>query len=130
MIDHCNKTVFESLVKPKHTILDYNSKFSGIVEGDLDNVTVTLEDVQNKLLGFVNSKTILIGHSLDYDLRALKMIHETVIDTSAVFPHKRGLPYRRALRTLMAEYLHIIIQNSEGILLYFAEIKFSAENSD
>jgi len=57
----------------------------------------------------------LIGHSLDSDLRALKMIHDTICDTTMIFPHKRGLPFRRALRNLTAEYLKEIIQdNAEG----------------
>ncbi|RWS24676.1 RNA exonuclease 1-like protein [Leptotrombidium deliense] len=114
VIDHHRKCVYESLVKPKNMILDYNTKFSGIQETDLVGVTVTLEDVQKKLKSFINNKTILIGHSLDSDFKALKIIHETVIDTSAVFPHKNGLPQRRALRTITAEFLKKIIQDEVG----------------
>ena len=40
-----------------------------------------------------------------------QIIHETIIDTSLVFPHKMGPPYKRALRTLASEYLKKIIQN-------------------
>jgi RNA exonuclease 1 len=108
------KSVYETLVKPKNKVLDLNTKFSGIEEGDLDMVNVTLEDVQKHLLNMFNQDTILIGHSLDSDLRSLKLIHSTVIDTTEIFPHKRGLPFKRALRTLMAEYLQKIIQNEEG----------------
>lgn len=107
---HC-KIVYESLVKPKNQILDYNTKFSGIKKGDLDNVKVTREDVQNKLLELFNDKTILIGHSLESDLKALKLIHHTVIDTAQVFPHRRGLPFKRALRTIVAEMCREIIQD-------------------
>ena len=39
------------------------------------------------------------------------MIHGTVVDTSVVFPHRLGPPYKRALQTLMAEILLRIIQN-------------------
>jgi len=39
------------------------------------------------------------------------MIHNTVIDTSLVFPHARGPPYKKALRTLCGEILQKIIQN-------------------
>lgn len=106
------KPVYETLVKPENEILDLNTRFSGINEGDLDGVSTTIGDVQAVLLSLFNSNTILIGHSLESDFKALKLIHSTVVDTSVVFPHKMGLPYKRALRTLMAEYLNKIIQNN------------------
>ena len=34
------------------------------------------------------------------------------MDTSIVFPHRLGPPYKRALRNLMADYLEEIIQDS------------------
>nr|CAG4651609.1 EOG090X01LQ [Triops cancriformis] len=114
VIDTQCKTVYETLVKPDHPLLDCNTRFSGITEDDLKNVKTTLRDVQATLLSMFSDKTILIGHSLDSDLRALKLIHKTVIDTSIVFPHKMGLPYRRALRNLCIDYLKKLIQNDEG----------------
>lgn len=111
--------IYETLVKPSNPILDYNSRFSGIKKGDLDNVTTTITDVQTRLLTFFNDQTILIGHSLDSDFKALKIIHETVIDTSQVFPHKKGLPYKRALRNLTSEYLKTIIQADGNDILFY-----------
>ena len=73
-----------------------------------------LETIQAVLLMMFSSKTILIGHSLESDLKALKLLHETVVDTSVVFPHKMGPPYKRALRMLSAELLMRIIQNDVG----------------
>ena len=61
-----------------------------------------------------SAETILIGHSLESDLKALKLLHATVVDTSVVFPHKMGPPYKRALRMLAAELLLRIIQNDVG----------------
>jgi len=98
-------------VKPSHPILDYNSNYSGIKEGDLDKITTTIADVQTRLMTLFNDKTILVGHSLESDLKALRLIHDTVVDTAQVFPHRRGLPYKRALRTLTGEFLLKIIQN-------------------
>lgn len=43
---------------------------------------------------------------------SLQLIHGTVVDTAIVFPHRLGLPYKRALRTLMADYLKRIIQDN------------------
>ena len=70
-------------------------------------------------MGMVSSETILIGHSLEGDLRALKLIHERIVDTSVVFPHRLGPPYKRALKTLMAEVLRKRIQEQDGKDLVF-----------
>ncbi|XP_034975136.2 RNA exonuclease 1 homolog [Zootoca vivipara] len=106
------KVVYDTFVKPDHKVVDYNTRFSGVTEEDLENASITLRDVQAVLLSMFSSDTILIGHSLESDLFALKLIHGTVVDTAVVFPHRLGLPYKRALRTLMADYLKRIIQDS------------------
>lgn len=89
-------------------ILDFS--FSGISEKTLENVTRTLRDVQAALLTKFNAKTILIGHSLESDLKTLKLIHDCVVDTSILYPHKMGPPMKRALKTLCIEHLKKIIQ--------------------
>ncbi|KFO84889.1 RNA exonuclease 1, partial [Buceros rhinoceros silvestris] len=109
------KVVYDTFVKPDTKVVDYNTRFSGVTEEDLANTSITLRDVQAVLLNMFSADTILIGHSLESDLFALKLIHGTVVDTAIVFPHRLGLPYKRALRTLMADYLKRIIQdNVEG----------------
>ena len=114
VINYKFEVVYEKLVKPKNPILDYNTKFSGIKPGDLDSITTTLADVQKDLLEMFSDRSILIGHSLDSDMRALKLYHKHIIDTAQLFPHKRGLPFKRALRTLMVENLRLIIQEDAG----------------
>ncbi|XP_076110513.1 uncharacterized protein LOC143079167 [Mytilus galloprovincialis] len=112
--DHDSTAVYESFVKPDNEIVDLNTRFSGITDEDLEEVTASLRDVQAVLLSLVTDKTILMGHSLESDLTAVKITHGTVVDTSLVFPHRLGKPYKRALRTLMAEYLQKIIQDDVG----------------
>ncbi|KAK9409156.1 RNA exonuclease 1 like [Crotalus adamanteus] len=106
------KVIYDTFVKPDSKIVDYNTRFSGVTEADLENASITLRDVQAVLLSMFSTETILIGHSLESDLFALKLIHSMVVDTAVVFPHRLGLPYKRALRTLMADYLKRIIQDS------------------
>ncbi|XP_047537760.1 RNA exonuclease 1 homolog [Vanessa atalanta] len=112
VIDAACKVVYETLIKPLHPIIDYNTRYSGITEEQMSEVKTTLLEVQATLLAMFTSQTILIGHSLESDFKALKLIHDTVIDTSVLFPHKMGPPYKRALRNLSSEYLKKIIQNS------------------
>ncbi|XP_060702379.1 RNA exonuclease 1 homolog [Hemiscyllium ocellatum] len=109
------KVVYDTFVKPDNKVIDYNTRFSGVTEEDMESTTITIRDVQAVLLNMFSAATILIGHSLESDLFALKLIHSTVIDTAVVFPHRLGLPYKRALKNLMADYLKRIIQdNVEG----------------
>lgn len=57
-------------------------------------VTRTLRDAQREILTFVGPETYLVGHSLESDLRALKLIHRRLIDTSELYPSPRGTPYK------------------------------------
>ncbi|CAH1242757.1 REXO1 [Branchiostoma lanceolatum] len=108
------KLVYETLVKPENIVIDYNTRFSGIKEEDMAGIETTIRDVQAVLLSMFSADTILLGHSLESDLLSLKIIHSKVVDTSVVFPHKMGPPFKRALRTLMNEFLQKIIQNDVG----------------
>ncbi|KAK0162199.1 hypothetical protein PV327_008553 [Microctonus hyperodae] len=108
--DDC-KVVYETLVRPENEIIDYNTRFSGITEDHMTGVTTSILDVQATLLTMFSNETILVGHSLESDFKALKLIHNTVVDTSHVFPHKNGYPQKRALKNLCSEYLRKIIQN-------------------
>ncbi len=74
VINHKLQPVYETLVKPHQKVLDYNTRWSGITENQLENCNVTVEDVQRRLLKLFNDKTILIGHSLESDLKALKVM--------------------------------------------------------
>lgn len=58
----------------------------------------------------MNNETILIGHSLESDLKAMRIVHKKIVDTSVVFPHRLGPPMKRALKTLSSEILQKIIQ--------------------
>ena len=48
-------------------------RFSGVSEEDLEGVDVNLEDIQHRLLSLFSADTILVGHSLENDLKAVKV---------------------------------------------------------
>ncbi|KAH8420148.1 hypothetical protein KR009_006399 [Drosophila setifemur] len=108
--------VYEHFVRPDCDIIDYNTRYSGITEWDLRSGggAKCLAEVQRDLLELIAEDTILIGHGLDNDLRALRIVHTTLIDTSITFPHCSGFPYRRALRHLTKVHLKREIQCGDG----------------
>jgi RNA exonuclease 1 len=134
---------YESFVRPERDIVDYNTRFSGITEKDLNvgggghnncrrastasnssssstssngyyRSVKSLQEVQKDILKFIFEDTILIGHSIENDLKALKLIHKTIIDTAIAFPHYYGLPYRRSLKSLTKSFLKRDIQTAEN----------------
>jgi RNA exonuclease 1 len=46
------------------------------------NATATLEDAQERLCQLLRSDSIIVGHALENDLRALHLVHRKVIDTA------------------------------------------------
>lgn len=60
----------------------------------------------------VYKETILVGHSLENDLLALKVSHNLVIDTALLYKHPRGGSYKTALRVLARKFLSKEIQHS------------------
>jgi len=61
--------------------------------------------VQERFLALVSADTLLVGHSVEADLNALRVVHHRVIDTALLYPHPRGPPLKCALRTLAAMHL-------------------------
>ncbi|XP_076659844.1 putative exonuclease GOR [Halictus rubicundus] len=81
VVDMDGNVVYDTLVRPDAEIIDQNTRFSGITAKDLSRASKRLRGMQMDLISFVHAETILIGHALDYDLRALRILHSTVIDT-------------------------------------------------
>lgn len=67
---------------------------------------------------YVNENTILVGHSLEFDLRGLRLCHYNIIDTAILFSDQQteslGSPRKPALRTLTADLLNRHIQDSQN----------------
>jgi RNA exonuclease 1 len=106
-----NRAVYNQFVKPPSPITDYRTRFSGITAQDLESITTSLADVQAHLRTIITPSTILLGHSLESDLRALKLSHPWCIDTALIFHHPDGRPLKPGLAWLTRKWLGRIIQN-------------------
>ncbi|TVY48487.1 RNA exonuclease [Lachnellula occidentalis] len=120
--------LFDVLVRPVGEILDLNSRFSGVWPNQMGEAkpfssstkplpeTPELQIVSSPaearalLFSHLSPETPLIGHGLENDLNASRIIHTTIIDTALLFPHKAGLPYRNGLKMLMSTHLNRDIQ--------------------
>ncbi|GAA5978000.1 hypothetical protein JCM11641_004354 [Rhodosporidiobolus odoratus] len=100
---------------PSSTMIDLNTRFSGVQPGDLDRDKAVLDvyGVRAALGQFVDEKTVLVGHGLENDLKALRVVHDRVIDTAILFPHPNGGTWRHSLRNLTKEILGKFIQEGD-----------------
>ncbi|CAG8700144.1 14390_t:CDS:2, partial [Racocetra fulgida] len=97
-----------SVVDDKLKVL-YDS-FSGITEEILHDVTVTIKDVQTQISELVDKNTVLVGHSLECDLKALRFAHPFIIDTSILYSDPRN-SYKPKLKNLAKMWLDRNIQS-------------------
>ncbi|WVF70114.1 hypothetical protein IAT40_004902 [Kwoniella sp. CBS 6097] len=111
------ENVFDELVKPPKEVIDYRTQWSGITADRLAHATHTLSSIQSALLTgpnpLITPHTILLGHSLECDLTALRIRHPLCIDTALIYKHPKGPPYKSALRWLASKWLKRTIQDSE-----------------
>ncbi|CAX44955.1 conserved hypothetical protein [Candida dubliniensis CD36] len=113
LLDFEANVIMDELVKPKEKITDYVTKYSGITEELLQDVTTTIEDIQNLFVDKVSQQDILIGHSLESDLNVMKIKHDRIVDTSIIYEHNRGPPSKPSLKWLAEKYLCRQIQTGE-----------------
>lgn len=122
-------TLLDILVRPIGEILDLNTRFSGVSPtlflsapefghvpppkygpGEPLQKVASPKAARSLLFDHLNPDTPLIGHAIDNDLNACRIIHPFVIDTTLLFPHPKGLPVRYKLRDLASMHLERKIQ--------------------
>jgi RNA exonuclease 1 len=90
-----SEVLLDSLVAPNWPISEMRTRIHGIAESNLTGVTFTLRHAQAFLMKVCSDQTIIVGHALHHDLRALKLQHKYV--SSSFFPSPPSLPLSRDL---------------------------------
>ncbi|WBW73642.1 exonuclease Rex3 [Schizosaccharomyces osmophilus] len=103
--------LLNQFIRPKGKVLSLNTRFSGITSKTQLESGISMPVMYEKLkqLG-ITRNTIIIGHGIENDLHAMRLIHEQVIDTAILYKHERGPPFRYSLKYLTKRYLGKEIQ--------------------
>jgi len=76
----------------------------------------TLASIQKALFNpsnpIITPHTILLGHSLECDLAAIKVRHPLCIDTALLYRNPKGSNYKPSLKWLAQRWLGTSIQNA------------------
>lgn len=100
----CSGVIYDAHVrrKPEH-VLDFRTRISGVEAHHLlpENGALPFEEVQKQVLDLISAETILVGHSLHKDLRALKIQHTKIVDTALVFGVQGNQRRRHKLNSLV-----------------------------
>lgn len=113
LVDETGDVLFDEMIRCPEgvSMIDLNTQFSGIqAEAYEAEAVFDLDSARKTLAQYIGPHTILIGHGLENDLHALRLLHTNVVDTCQLFPHPRGLPFRLALRDLVSQHLGKLIQ--------------------
>ncbi|KAI9819689.1 MAG: RNA exonuclease 3 [Thelocarpon impressellum] len=108
--------VLDVLVRPIGEILDLNSRFSGVWPEQLTSPSSALPVLASPsaaralLFTHLSRRTYLVGHGLENDLAATRIIHRRLVDSALLFRHPRGLPFRLGLKALTSRHLERDIQ--------------------
>ena len=84
-VDEAGAVLYDALVLPSAPVTDYVTQYSGITAEMLEGVTRSLSDVHSDLCRLLRRDDVLVGHSLENDLHALRLAHGLVIDTAVIF---------------------------------------------
>ena len=80
-----SQVLIDTLVAPTMPIVDMKTEIHGIEATNLNSVQFSLRHAQAFLLKHSCAETILVGHGLSNDLKALRLNHVRIVDTAYLF---------------------------------------------
>jgi DNA polymerase III epsilon subunit-like protein len=110
----------DTLVEPLLDVTDWRTKWSGVTAKAMNEAVASGDAVKGstaartELFKFMDSQTILVGHSLQFDLAALGIHHDATVDSSILAKSAvgKGVKQGWALKTLCKEFLKITVQDN------------------
>ncbi|KAJ8875063.1 hypothetical protein PR048_022953 [Dryococelus australis] len=114
LVNKFGDCIYDKFVKPRETVTDYRTRYSGVREKDFQNAE-EFEAVQKKVADVLDGR-ILVGHALSNDLKVLFLSHprKRIRDTSKYRPFRKLNNNRTpSLRKLAAKVLGVTIQQGE-----------------
>lgn len=114
------EVLIRSLVHPTEMVVDWRTEWSGVTQSTMNKAIArsqTLngwEGARNELWRYIDADTMLVGHALQHDLSALRMIHTKVVDSAILTKNALGPKslYSWSLKRLCIEFLGVEIQSA------------------
>ncbi|KAJ5970415.1 Exonuclease RNase T/DNA polymerase III [Penicillium vulpinum] len=111
-------------VTPTEEVLDWRSEFSGVTQAIMTSAVASgaafrnWREARDKLWDFMDDSTVLVGHSLHYDLEVLGISHAKVVDSAILtaetvfpsIPSTKPLTRMWGLKRLAKDLLGLDIQ--------------------
>lgn len=117
LCDSSGNVVLKAFVRPRGKVLDYRTELTGLTEKDLEGIQLTREDARKQVKKILSSNggSIICGHAVHNDLKALRIHHPDVIDTSFIYSYK-SLPFcSPGLKDLAKIVLGRMIRGTDGL---------------
>ncbi|CAI4225002.1 unnamed protein product [Auanema sp. JU1783] len=114
LIREDGQVMIDTLVKPENEITNYLTRFSGITKDMLEDIVITTKDVQNAIRACLPPDAIIVGHSLEFDFRAMGMAHPYCMDAALLYNLAGGLNSKSSLKSLMWLFFNRDIQGNRG----------------
>lgn len=103
--DENGKMILDQLFRPKGGIKDLRYQYSGITEEMIKSTDIPTTEAVNILSQIASANTIIVGHSLENDLKIMKLLHKNCIDTAVVYNADSRPPSKPPLANLYAKYI-------------------------